>query len=114
MHTARFWMALAIPGGAPGYDDDKELGNFITHMTARTSRRLRKHSRQTLKVKARGNDALVWSLAGFRTFGESKFNVCSHAPSQAPVMAGLVPAIHVFGPNGSKTWMPGTSPGMTT
>jgi hypothetical protein len=29
-------------------------------------------------------------------------------------MAGLVPAIHVFGPNGSKTWMPGTSPGMTT
>jgi hypothetical protein len=35
-------MASAIPGGAPGYDDDKELGNFITHMTARTSRRLRK------------------------------------------------------------------------
>src|SRR5437762_2758263 len=74
MHTARFWMALAIPGGAPGYDDDKEFGNFITHMTARTSRRLRKHSRQTLKVKARGDEALIWSLAGFRTFGESKFN----------------------------------------
>src|SRR5829696_2821577 len=28
-------------------------------------------------------------------------------------MAGLVPAIHVFGSCGSKTWMPGTSPGMT-
>jgi hypothetical protein len=31
-----------------------------------------------------------------------------------PVMAGLVPAIHVFGRNEkSKTWMPGTRPGMT-
>src|SRR6185295_440099 len=29
------------------------------------------------------------------------------------VMAGLVPAIHVFGPRESKTWMPGTRPGMT-
>src|SRR6202043_3817175 len=41
MHTARMWMALAIPGGAPGYDDDKEFGNFITHIGARTSQRLR-------------------------------------------------------------------------
>src|SRR6266700_4455255 len=41
MHTARIWMALAIPGGAPGYDDDKEFGNYITHLTARTSQRLR-------------------------------------------------------------------------
>jgi hypothetical protein len=30
------------------------------------------------------------------------------------VMAGLVPAIHVFARSKeSKTWMPGTSPGMT-
>ena len=29
------------------------------------------------------------------------------------VMAGLVPAIHVFGAARRKTWMPGTSPGMT-
>jgi hypothetical protein len=64
MHTARFWMALAIPGGAPGYDDDKELGNFITHMTARTSRRLRKHSRQTPKVKAGRDEALDLELSG--------------------------------------------------
>jgi hypothetical protein len=29
-------------------------------------------------------------------------------------MAGLVPAIHVFSPvRASKTWMPGTRPGMT-
>jgi hypothetical protein len=28
-------------------------------------------------------------------------------------MAGLVPAIHVFLEAGPKTWMPGTSPGMT-
>jgi hypothetical protein len=31
------------------------------------------------------------------------------------VMAGLVPAIHVLLAYGAaKTWMPGTSPGMTT
>jgi hypothetical protein len=30
------------------------------------------------------------------------------------VMAGLVPAIHVLAARGAgKTWMPGTSPGMT-
>src|SRR5439155_18524508 len=28
-------------------------------------------------------------------------------------MAGLDPAIHVFVPHESKTWMPGSSPGMT-
>src|SRR6266851_7865842 len=64
MHTARIWMASAIPGGAPGYDDDKELGNFITHMTAQTSRRLRKHSCQTLKVNARRHEALDLELSG--------------------------------------------------
>jgi hypothetical protein len=29
------------------------------------------------------------------------------------VMAGLVPAIHVFDAQKNKTWMPGTKPGMT-
>jgi hypothetical protein len=29
------------------------------------------------------------------------------------VMAGLVPAIHVFATLERKTWMPGTRPGMT-
>jgi len=29
-------------------------------------------------------------------------------------MAGLVPAIHVFGVQESETWMPATSAGMTT
>jgi hypothetical protein len=29
------------------------------------------------------------------------------------VMAGFIPAIHVFGRYVVKTWMPGTSPGMT-
>ncbi len=29
------------------------------------------------------------------------------------VMPGLVPGIHVFLEQGSKTWMAGTSPGMT-
>jgi hypothetical protein len=30
------------------------------------------------------------------------------------VMAGLVPAIHVFELQTLKTWMPGTRPGMTS
>jgi hypothetical protein len=30
------------------------------------------------------------------------------------VMTGLVPVIHVFDGAGAKTWMPGTSPGMTS
>jgi hypothetical protein len=29
------------------------------------------------------------------------------------VMPSLVPGIHVFGPDKSKTWMAGTSPAMT-
>ena len=33
MHTARIWMASATPGGAPGYDYDKEFGNNITHLS---------------------------------------------------------------------------------
>jgi hypothetical protein len=34
-------------------------------------------------------------------------------PSHELVVAGLVPAIHVFVAAQSKTWMPGTRPGMT-
>jgi hypothetical protein len=51
MHTARIWMASATHGGVPGYDDDKQLGNFIAHIAAMTSQRLRGYSRQTLEVK---------------------------------------------------------------
>jgi hypothetical protein len=34
--------------------------------------------------------------------------------SPVTVMAGLVPAIHVFSSAKLKTWMPGTRPGMTS
>jgi hypothetical protein len=34
-------MALAIPGGAPGYDYNKEFGNNITHFAVLASQRLR-------------------------------------------------------------------------
>jgi hypothetical protein len=39
----------------------------------------------------------------------------SFDPAAFSVMAGLVPAIHVFLESlaASKTWMPGTRPGMT-
>src|SRR6202012_5714201 len=65
MHTARMWMALAIPGGAPGYDGDKEVGNFITHIAARTSQRLRGYSRPTPEVKGGGTWRDLGRLTGF-------------------------------------------------
>jgi hypothetical protein len=51
MHTARIWMASATPGGALGYDYDKEFGNNITHLAARTSQRLRGYIYQPPEVK---------------------------------------------------------------
>jgi hypothetical protein len=62
MHTARMWMTSAIPGGAPGYDDDKEFGNNITHLAAQTSQRLRGYSRQPLKVKGRSRRSAIFRL----------------------------------------------------
>ena len=42
-----------------------------------------------------------------------KISASSGSAIQHSVMAGLVPAIHVFVFQGRKTWMPGTRPGMT-
>src|ERR1700681_2033007 len=64
MHTARIWMASAIPGGAPGYDYDKEFGNNITHLAARTSQRLRVYSCQTPEVKGRPHLARFVEFSG--------------------------------------------------
>jgi hypothetical protein len=47
-----------------------------------------------------------WSNGGNN--GSKHYGGCSF------VMVGLVPAIHVFVFQESKTWMPGTRPGMTT
>src|SRR5215472_8405955 len=44
------WQS-ATPGGAPGYDDDKEVGNNIAHLAAQASQRLREHSGEAGKVK---------------------------------------------------------------
>jgi hypothetical protein len=57
-------MASAIPGGAPGYDDDKQFGNFITHMADRTSQRLREDSGEPRKVKGKPHEALDSQLSG--------------------------------------------------
>jgi hypothetical protein len=65
------WMTSAIPGGAPGYDGDKEFGNNVAHTTHRTSRRLRDHSPQCTKVKARaGPFRDASNVSGFLPFGE--------------------------------------------
>src|SRR3954470_18645534 len=46
-----FGMASAIPGGAPGYYDDKEFCNNIAHTPHRTSQRLRGYICRTPDVK---------------------------------------------------------------
>jgi hypothetical protein len=46
-------MTLAIPGGAPGYDGNKENGNKVAHDADLTSQRLRDHSRGGRFVKAK-------------------------------------------------------------
>src|SRR5215203_3933281 len=60
MHTARIWMASATPGGAPGYDYDKEFGNNIAHSRARTSQRLRGYTVQPPEVKGRTRLPPFW------------------------------------------------------
>src|ERR1700676_3592155 len=83
MHTARIWMALAIPGGAPGYDYDKEFGNNITHLAARTSQRLRVYIRQTPKVKGGRHLARFSELSGLpgiRRVGILRFQPCAGSP----------------------------------
>jgi hypothetical protein len=72
-------MALAIPGGAPGYDYNNKLGNFIAHITARTSQRLRGYSRPTPEVKGGGISRGFHKVTRFRAFGEGEFTGSSHA-----------------------------------
>ena len=73
MHTARIWMASATPGGAPGYDYDKEFGNNIAHSRARTSQRLRGYTARSLEVKEGRHRRDFDSLTVFRAFGEWEF-----------------------------------------
>src|SRR5450432_3641891 len=54
-----------------------------------------------------GSVRVAFSNAIFAKFGMRLISMVSF------VMAGLVPAIHVLSFNEGKTWMPGTSPGMT-
>src|SRR5215217_1913678 len=60
MHTARIWMASATPGGAPGYDYDKEFGNNLAHLKARTSQRLRGYTARSPEVKGGTRLARFW------------------------------------------------------
>src|SRR3954464_11050000 len=60
LHTARMWMASATPGGAPGYDDDKQFGNNVAHLPAQASQRLRENSHPALNVKARTRSAALF------------------------------------------------------
>jgi hypothetical protein len=53
MHTARIWITSAIPGGAPGYYDDKEFGNFITHTALKFPKGCAGYTCRTPNVKGK-------------------------------------------------------------
>ena len=79
MHTACIWMAASHPRRVPGYDYDKQFGNNITHLMARTSQRLRDLYLLTLGSQARAATKRSFgSLAGFRAFGECEIAVRVH------------------------------------
>jgi hypothetical protein len=80
-------MALAIPGGAPGYDYNNKLGNFIAHTAARTSQRLRGYSHQAPEVKGGGVSRDLSRLTRFQGFGEGEFTGSSYAREHSPVIA---------------------------
>src|SRR5215469_15084994 len=59
-----FGWHSATPGDAPGYDGDKEFGNNIAHLTAKTSQRLREHSHGGPNVKALDVQRVFGHLSG--------------------------------------------------
>jgi hypothetical protein len=72
-------MALAIPGGAPGYDDDKEFGNFITHIAAGFPKGCANIAGALGKSREGVARRNLGSLARFRAFGESENWAFCHA-----------------------------------
>jgi hypothetical protein len=88
MHTARIWMASAIPGGAPGYDDDKQFGNFITHMATELPKGCANIAANPGKSREGHTKRFIHSLAGFFSPGEGENAPCSHARSSLPVIPG--------------------------
>jgi hypothetical protein len=108
------WMASATPGGAPGYDDDKQFGNFITHSTVQTSQRLRGTYLPDPKSQGKaGNYPVPASVAGFLAPGEAKMLLAAMREYSSLVMPGLVPGIHALLSRRSGAVMVGTSPAMT-
>ena len=69
-------------------------------------------------LSARWRKASARRFTTMRAIREPARGWCSpslrESLTKIAVMAGLVPAIHVFYPEPSKTWMPGTRPGMTS
>jgi hypothetical protein len=53
-------MASAIPGGAPGYDDDKEFGNIVTHIAAGILEGCANHSGEPWNVKGKRPANAIW------------------------------------------------------
>jgi hypothetical protein len=68
-----FGMALAIPGGAPGYDDNKEFGNNIAHMGGRVSKDCSIYTGLSSNVKANGMLCVASRLTKSWAFGEWEF-----------------------------------------
>src|SRR5207245_129554 len=52
-HRLNLGMASAIPGGVPGYHDDKEFGNNISHASVHFPKDCATYTGPALNVKAR-------------------------------------------------------------
>src|SRR4051795_11433751 len=81
-------MASATPGGAPGYDEKKEVGNNITHEGLGLPKGCAEHSGQTRKVKAkpaRSTGFELSAVAGVRPADiAGRLAVSSRPEEQAP------------------------------
>src|SRR4051812_3189027 len=99
-------MASATPGGAPGYDYDKEFGNNVAHSTARTSQRLRGYTARSPEVKGRTPLARFWQcncVPGFRRVGFLCVQACGEAACR--------PCEQTFGsPETKRRWPNHTEP----
>jgi hypothetical protein len=66
-------MTSAIPGGAPGYHDDKDFGNNIAHWIDKLPKGCADHSGQGSNVKAAHVICVFLQLSGLH--GEARVGI---------------------------------------
>jgi hypothetical protein len=85
-------MALAIPGGAPGYDEDKQFGNNITHVALRLPEGCADHSARPRKVKVKATrEAIMAIIARFGASGECFSPTAVMARARSETIQAVIP-----------------------